>query len=262
MALAVKRAGAGEPVVFVHGIGMRADAWGPVTDLVARERRVLAIDLPGFGSSEPDGTEPSVPALADRLERFFEEEGLERPHVAGASLGGAVVLELGRRGAVRSVTAFSPIGFWGAAGRRWAAAILRGGVEVGRRAPRRGVPEAVRVALARPALFLYSTGKPWQLPKEEVLGIVDDGVEAPSFDRAVELSRGYEFNGDAGSLPEMPVTVAWGTRDVLITYATQSRRARKRLPFARHVTLRGCGHVPFFDDPERCTEVILQTTGG
>jgi pimeloyl-ACP methyl ester carboxylesterase len=238
---------------------MRGDAWGPVREQLAAEREVIALDLPGFGSSDPDGTEPAVGALADRLERFFAEEELERPHVAGVSLGGAIALELGRRGVVRSVTAFSPIGFWGAPGRRWARAILRGGVEVGRRAPQREAPEAVRAALARPALFLYSTGKPWRLPREEVLAIVDEGTSAPSFDAAVELSRDYEF-GDPGLLPEMPVTVAWGTRDVLLTFATQSRRARRLLPFARHVKLPGCGHVPTFDDPDRCTEVILQTT--
>ena len=261
MGLAVKRAGAGEPVVLVHGLGSRGDAWGPMTEIVARERAVVAIDLPGFGSSEPDGTEPSIPALADRVERFFEEEGLGRPHVAGNSMGGAVALELGRRGAVRSVAAFSPIGFWGTAGRNWARALLAGGVAVGRRSPKEGIPEGVRVALTRPGLFLFSTGKPWKLPREEVLAIADDGVGAPSFDRAVELTSDYEFPGEAGRLPEMPVTVAWGTRDVLLTYATQSRRARKLMPYARHVTLRRAGHVPFFDDPEACAEVILQTTG-
>ena len=261
MTLTVKRAGSGEPVVLIHGLGMRGAAWGPVSELVAQERAVITVDLPGFGSTEPDGTEPSVPALADRLERFFEEEGLERPHVAGSSMGGAVALELGGRGAVRSVTAFSPIGFWGAPGRRWAAGILGGGVEVGRRAPKKRVPDAVRAAFSRPALFLYSTGRPWHLPREEVLAIVDEGTAAPSFDAAVELTRDYEFR-EIGLLPEIPVTIAWGTRDVLLTYATQSRRARKLAPFARHVTLRRCGHVPFFDDPERCAEVILQTTGG
>jgi pimeloyl-ACP methyl ester carboxylesterase len=259
--LTVARAGAGEPVVFIHGLGSRSGAWGPTTELVAAERQVLALDLPGFGASPPDGTEPSVPGLADRVERFFSEEGLERPHVAGNSLGGAIALELGRRGAVGSVTAFSPIGFWGTPGRHWARALLAGGVEVGRRAPKEGVPEAVRVATARPALFLFSTGKPWQLPRDEVLAIADEGTSAPSFDAAVEQTRDYEF-GDVGLLPEMPVTIAWGTRDVLLTYATQSRRARKRLPFARHVAIPGAGHVPFFDAPEACAEAILQTTAG
>jgi pimeloyl-ACP methyl ester carboxylesterase len=261
MALAFERSGSGEPVVLIHGLGSRGGAWGPAAEIVAREREVIALDLPGFGVSEPDGTEPSVAGLADRVERFFDEERLERPDVAGNSMGGAIALELGRRGAVRSVTAFSPIGFWGTPGRLWGRALLTAGVEVGRRAPKEGVPEAIRVATSRPALFLFSTGKPWQLPREEVLAIADEGTAAPSFDAAVELTRGYEF-GDPGLLPELPVTVAWGTRDVLLTYATQSRRARRLLPFARHVALPGCGHVPFFDDPERCAAVILQTSGG
>ena len=261
MGLAFERTGTGEPVVLVHGLGSRGDAWGPVSELLARERQVIAVDLPGFGASEPDGTEPSIEALTDRMERFFEEEGLERPHVVGNSMGGGVALELGRRGAARSVVAFSPIGFWGAAGKNWARAILAAGLAVGRRAPKEGVPRGMRVALTRPALFLYSTGKPWKLPADEVLAIADDGVTAPSFERALELTRDYEFSGDPGRLPEIPVTFAWGTRDVLLTFATQSRRARKLAPFARHVTLPGSGHVPFFDDPERCAEVVLQTTG-
>ena len=259
MGLTVQRAGAGEPVVLLHGLGSRGDAWAPVSELLAREREVIAVDLPGFGRSEPDGTEPSIPALTGRVERFFEEEGLERPHVAGNSMGGAVALELGRRGAVRSVTAFAPIGFWGESGRRWAAWLLATGVKTARRAPQ-NLPTGIRVATSRPGVFFFSTGKPWQLPADEVLAITDAGVAAPSFDRAVELTRDYEF-GEAGRLPELPVTIAWGTRDVLLTYATQSRRARRLVPYARHVTLRRCGHVPFYDDPERCAEVILQTTG-
>jgi pimeloyl-ACP methyl ester carboxylesterase len=209
-------------------------------------------------TSPADGTEPSVPRLADRLERFFGEAEVERPHVVGNSLGGGVALELGRRGAVRSVTAFSPVGFWKEPGRVWSRGILKAGVEVGRRAPD-WPPEWLRVALARPEIFLYSTGRPWRLPREEVVEIVESGVSAPNFDEALEVANSYDFS-DPGLLPEMPVTIAWGTRDVLLTYATQSRRAHRRAPFARHVALPGCGHVPFFDDPARCTQVILQTT--
>ena len=82
---------------------------------------MVAVDLPGFGASPPlDGT-PTVEALAAAVEAL----GLERPHVAGNSLGGGIALELGRRGSARSVCAISPIGF--AAGREghYARAILR-----------------------------------------------------------------------------------------------------------------------------------------
>jgi len=52
------------------------------------------------------------------------------------------------------------------------------------------------------------------------------------------------------------VTVAWGVRDRLLPYRLQAPRARRELPVAAHVAL-GAGHVPFYDDPDACTAVIL-----
>ena len=82
--------------------------------LLAAARELVLIDLPGFGNSAalPDDTDSTIEALTDAVERFLPELGLERPHVAGNSLGGAVGLELARRDAVASVTAISPAGFW------------------------------------------------------------------------------------------------------------------------------------------------------
>ena len=81
------------------GIGSSGAAWRPVVPRLAAEREVWRVDLPGFGRSEalPAGDPCGIEALADAAERFFDEAGLERPHVAGNSLGGAVGLELGRR---------------------------------------------------------------------------------------------------------------------------------------------------------------------
>jgi pimeloyl-ACP methyl ester carboxylesterase len=54
----------------------------------------------------------------------------------------------------------------------------------------------------------------------------------------------------------VPVTIAWGTRDALLP-PTQARRARRLLPRARHLWLRGCGHVPMSDDPVQVAGVLL-----
>lgn len=62
---------------------------------------------------------------------------------------------------------------------------------------------------------------------------------------------------DPAALADIPVTIAWGNRDILLTYATQSRRARAVLPGARHITLPGSGHTPFYDDPDRCARLLL-----
>jgi pimeloyl-ACP methyl ester carboxylesterase len=56
------------------------------------------------------------------------------------------------------------------------------------------------------------------------------------------------------------VTIAWGTRDAVLPFP-QSRRARTLLPNARHVTLAGCGHLPFADDPDACLAVISEPAG-
>ena len=116
------RRGDGPPLVLLAGIGMAGAAWDPVADRLAGERELWAVDLPGFGGSAAfaAGAPCGVEALADSVEAFLGEAGLERPHAAGNSLGGAVALELGRRGAVASVTALSPAGFAGATGGEFA----------------------------------------------------------------------------------------------------------------------------------------------
>jgi pimeloyl-ACP methyl ester carboxylesterase len=60
---------------------------------------------------------------------------------------------------------------------------------------------------------------------------------------------------DHGDL-DVSVTVGWGTRDALLI-PRQGRRARRRMPRARHVWLRGCGHVPTWDNPEQVAAVQL-----
>jgi pimeloyl-ACP methyl ester carboxylesterase len=73
---------------------------------------------------------------------------------------------------------------------------------------------------------------------------------------ALETIIGDGFPFDRPIDPEIPITVAWGTRDlVLLPY--QAKRARRALPDAEHITLRGCGHVPMVDEVERVCRVLL-----
>jgi pimeloyl-ACP methyl ester carboxylesterase len=253
--LAYDRRGSGEPLVLLHGLGSRRKAWAPVVDIVARQREVVNIDLPGFGESPADeaGTRLTVSDHADRLQRFFAECGLERPHVAGNSTGGAIALELGRRRGVRSVTAFAPIGFWGRPGEIWCRWALRAGYELGQRQPER----LQTVTGTRLSMFVFSFGRPFKAPAAEVMDAAADARDAPGFLGGLSHGLDYRF-GDPGALREMPVTIAWGRRDALLPASTQARRARRLLPWARHVSLPHCGHVPFYDDPELCAAVALR----
>src|SRR4051812_50074003 len=90
MPLAYVRRGSGPPLVLVHGIGSQWQMWEPVLDRLARERDVVALDLPGFGDSPPLPGTPSVEALARAVADFLGELGIERPHTAGELPRGGV----------------------------------------------------------------------------------------------------------------------------------------------------------------------------
>ena len=252
------RRGSGEPLVLIHGLGSRWQVWQPVLDAVAASRDVIALDLPGFGASPPGNTPPSLDGLTTAVETFLARHGVRRPHVAGSSLGGGIALELGRRGAARSVTAFSPIGFWAIAGRHWSRAAL-----IASRGLARSIPPALATRLAaspagRATALRLFYARPRGLDPHDVLADVAALAAAPYFHPVRRSLRNHLFTASA-ELDAIPVTIAWGTRDVLLTYRTQSRRARALLPAARHVTLPGCGHLPFSDNPTLCTELLIRT---
>jgi pimeloyl-ACP methyl ester carboxylesterase len=257
--LAYDRHGSGEPLVLLHGIGMRRGAWGPVEKLASQRREVFNVDLPGFGESPPDpaGTKLTVSEYADRLQEFIASAGIGRPHLGASSMGGGIGLELARRDAVRSLTAFSPIGFWGRSGQLWCRLVLRAEWELGRR-----TPESMQTLTgARLLLFPVAFGRPFQVSDQEIVDTARAGQAAPGFRDALTHGLDYRFD-DPATLREIPITIAWGRRDVLLPYWTQARAARRLLPHARHVSLPGCGHVPFYDDPDLCARVLLEGSGG
>lgn len=226
-------------------------------DLLHDEHDVLACDSPGFGRSDPlpAGVTPSVWAYADAFEAFFDEQGLDRPHVAGNSMGGAIALELAERGAVRSATAISPAGFWTAAERRYAQLSLAALARMPQPL-QPAVLKAARTGPGRAALLAQLVKRPSQMPFDEVVATLTDAFAAPAFVAALKAFDDYLF--EPGDLDQGAVTVAWGDADRLLLHGRQSARAREVLEAARHVTLDG-GHVPFHDCPEQVADAIRTT---
>jgi pimeloyl-ACP methyl ester carboxylesterase len=249
------REGAGAPLVLIHGIGLRWQIWRPVIGRLAADFEVIACDSPGFGQSPQlaDGVSPTIPAYAGAFERFFAAEGLSRPHVAGNSMGGAIALELARRGAVATATAISPAGFWSPAERRFCQASL---VSLARtpRAARPALEALIRTRAGRTALLWQTFGRPTRLPGEEAVATLRDAWAAPAFADALAAFDDYAFAAPE-QLAGTPVTILWGAQDRLLPYRLQAPRARALLPHASHVTL-GAGHVPFYDDPPAVAEAI------
>jgi pimeloyl-ACP methyl ester carboxylesterase len=82
-------AGDGPPVVFVHGITNRRQAWEPVTALLASGFTCVRVDLRGHGASSP-APEYSMLSLVGAVRAVVEELAIDDPALVGHSLGGTV----------------------------------------------------------------------------------------------------------------------------------------------------------------------------
>ncbi|WP_030927834.1 alpha/beta fold hydrolase [Streptomyces sp. NRRL S-646] len=249
------RVGSGEPLLLLHGIGHHRQAWDPVVDILATERDVIAVDLPGFGVSPalPEGLDYDLPTTTAVFGAFCEALGLDRPHVAGNSLGGLLALELGREQLARSVTALSPAGFWSEAERRYAFGVLLAMRHISRRLPLPLVERLSRSAAGRTMLTSTIYARPGRRSPEAVVAETLALAQATGFDATLRAGSTVRFTED---IPTVPVTVAWGTRDMLLV-RRQGVRAKQVVPRARLVRLPGCGHCPMNDDPALVARVIL-----
>lgn len=248
------RLGRGEPLVLIHGLGSRWQVWRPVLDRLAGHRDVIALDLPGFGASRSVAA-GSVPGLADRVASFLDALGLRRPELAGSSLGGGIALELGRRGRAAAVTAFAPAGFFSAGQARWCRTMV-GAARAGAVRLDPLLPSLMSTRAGRRVLCGLFYARTAHLDPADCVAEARALAAAPGF-AATRAAIGDWRLDRPGALDRLPVTVAWGARDLVLPYAGQAARARAVLPQARHVRLRGCGHLPFADDPETCVRLLL-----
>ena len=233
--------------MLIHPLGAELVVWEPVLERVARERDVIALDLPGFGASAPlqNGALPTPQVLAGSVAAFLDELGLGRVHVAGNSLGGWVALELAKSGRALSVAGLCTAGFWKRPlGPRPGADMRRLG-----RALMPVMPTLLRSERGRRLVLRGSIAKPDLVPPAAAERLVRAYVTSPGFERANEAMRSAVFSGFEQI--RAPVTLAWGEHDRLVA------RPRTTVPGWRMVTLHGCGHIPTWDNPSQVARVLL-----
>ncbi len=250
------RIGAGEPLVLIHGLGHHWQAWLPVIDRLKTDRELILLDLPGFGASPmpPPGTPAGIGPLTSLVAGFLDGLGLDRPHVAGNSLGGWVSYELAKQGRVRTATGLSPAGFHN----RAEGFFQRASLALTAASSRLIAPRAARV-LSRPRVrrlaFMQFAAHPERIPLSELVPAVSALADAPWFAETLIAITRERFSG--GTQITVPTTIAWGGEDRLLL-PHQAKRAARAIPSARSLILAGCGHLPFHDDPVQVAQVLLQ----
>jgi pimeloyl-ACP methyl ester carboxylesterase len=84
--------GAGEPIVFLHGLGQSSSTWETILPPLAHHFRVFAVDMLGCGRSDKPRIDYSLWALATYTRYFMDAVGIERAHLVGHSLGGGIAM--------------------------------------------------------------------------------------------------------------------------------------------------------------------------
>ena len=221
------------PLILVHGLGGGAEDWSRVIKALARRRRVLAPDLPGFWKTPapPEGMSFSV--LVRYLAGFMEAVGVERASVAGNSLGGAVAIRLAAQRA-------------GSVGRLFlldSAGLLQD--------PPRALEPHTREE-ARELIRLV-TGKVAWTP-----GFVLDGVirraAAPARRSYLRSAEPTDVRDDLPRL-SVPTTIIWGDRDRLIP-SGHGEALRDAIAGSELIVLPEVGHVPQTEAPREVVRII------
>lgn len=248
--------GQGRPLVLLHGIGMSHAAWQPVMARLAQARRVIAVDIAGFGETPALDGPVSAEALVDGLRHTLGSLGIHEPvDIAGNSMGGWLTLAAAVAGLARSIVVISPAGLADAADTPWhVRPIFTSARLMAQRFPR-AAKAATTLGLARSALLAIPMSvRGYKIPAVAAARCLADFAEAPGFDAtydAIDKVPGV-------SALDIPITVAYGRLDFLLTRALQRRDA---LPLhAIWLKPWNWGHVPMWDDPEGVAALILTGT--
>jgi pimeloyl-ACP methyl ester carboxylesterase len=260
MQINYNRRGYGKPLLLVHGLGSSWRSWQPVIDPLARERSVVAIDLPGFGKSPPLPDGVSLDALADALALFLREHDLLGIDAVGSSLGAQLVLELARRGDVVGVAVcLDPGGFW-SGWQRYSYHFSMWWLARCARLLARGLPGIVSHEWSRALLLRRLCHQPQRLATQFLLDELHGLALAPSFNSVLhELVSGRPPEGAARGRLAKRMVIGWGRNDRLC-HPRQALRAQQLFPDARLHWFERCGHFPHWDAPEETARLILDTT--
>ncbi|HYP23452.1 MAG TPA: alpha/beta fold hydrolase [Actinomycetota bacterium] len=249
------------PLLLLHGLGASKASWLTVVPRLARHHRVIAIDLPGFGSTSKPRGRYDAPWFAKHVLSFMEVTGLHDTLVAGNSMGGRVAMEVAMREPrmVRAIACLCPVAAFYERPFLWAARMAR---------PEAGVFAArlPRAYLAEQLRRLFSD--PTRLHDDWYEAAIDDFLQTwrrPTARMAflASLKNIYveEPSGDAGFWARLaklrvPALYVYGRQDVLISSRFGGRVA-KALPKAKVEIWDDCGHAPQLEHPDRTAETML-----
>jgi pimeloyl-ACP methyl ester carboxylesterase len=242
--LAADDEGAGDALVLLHGVAASRLVWRRVIGPLARGRRVIAVDVPGFGESEPAGPGFDLDRVADRLIGGLQ---LDRFDLVGHSLGGAVAVATAarHRDAVRRLVLVAPAGLAPRATR--VAAALGAAAERSVYARRAIGYQLAARSRGRQAMFGATVADAAGLHPADARLLLDASAGGRRVAAGVRRALEADLRDDLAAAP-MPVGLIWGAVDRIVPYGGLEAVRRLR-PDTAVETIAATGHIPQIERP-------------
>lgn len=257
--LSILEAGAGPPLICLHGLGgTKASFMTTVSALAPEGNRVIAVDLPGFGDSDMPRSAPfDAPWFATVAVELLDALGLERASFAGNSMGGRIALELGISHAerVERLVLLAPSLAWlRERPLKWLLQMPLPRLGYLQPTPRWAIEPIVR-------RLVPGAGEGWTAAGvDEFLRAYCTPAGRYAFyecARNIYMDEPYGTDGFWTRMKLEPVALfVWGRQDNLVPLSFM-RHVERALPRSRHLELE-CGHVPQLEEPAATHEAMAE----
>lgn len=247
------RSDSADVIIFIHGICHRRHAWDALVPLMHSKYRIVTIDLPGHGESEPipadvDAVDYTLDRVADTIAAVTGPE--DRRHLVGNSVGGFIAIEMAARGFSHTVTALSPAGFSRGKWDTVKTVKLFQTMKILAAALNPILDPLAHMKIGKMLAYQFFVAHPQRISTEQILVDARAIVTNDTVSRA--LDRDIEFTPQP---PDFSPLILWGTLDLVLPYY-QASTVHSIFPNARLVALPGAGHVPMTDCPNELAAYI------
>jgi pimeloyl-ACP methyl ester carboxylesterase len=262
IAIGPQRAGTGQPLVFVHGLSGSWPNWLEQLPVFAREQRVIAMDLPGFGHSPMPSEKLSIAGYARMLDLLLGQLGIDAAAVVGNSMGGFIAAELAiafpqrvERLVLVSAAGISTHQHRGPAHampalRRLERILLASGAWTASKSD-----NVARRARLREATLSVVACHPSRLPAPLAAELLR-GAGKPGFLQGLEAVLDYAIRERLGEIA-CPTLIVWGDRDRLISVRDADVFA-ELIGNSRKVVFKDTGHVAMLERPHEFNRVLAE----
>ena len=255
------QAGQGPPIILLHGFGGCAYSWRFLAPALARDHRVLTIDLKGYGlSAKPEDGKYAISDQADMVAEFIRTRDLRDLVIIGHSMGGAVTLMTylqvreDQPARVKSLVLIDSAGYpqkmpWFV----WLArAPVLGSVGGTLVSPRFATAQVLRKC------YYYKD----RVTEEQIDTYAYYGSLPGAREAVVATAKQIEPDDVDGLIKQyktirVPVLIIWGEEDEVVPLSV-GQNFKRDIPGSELVILPTCGHMPPEEEPGETTRLVKE----